>query len=192
MIGYHNSVLNQVKKLRHDVVTSTYTHFTIDDRKFPKYRIAVWLQMWTNILSTNPENLYPVVGEDGIEGLVRKMDIIKTQLNEYNWNVCREPITKKKDHLMQSAFDSLNKSLKELQIAVKWSDESTTTDDTVYIVGKLFGHNLEDWLICGVFTSKAKAETACISQNRFVGPMSMNEFNEELTWPGMYYPMRKP
>jgi len=57
----------------------------------------------------------------------------------------------------------------------------------------IVGESLEgddSWAFVGVYDSQKKAEDACITENYFVGPATLNETSplEIVEWLGAYYP----
>lgn len=58
----------------------------------------------------------------------------------------------------------------------------------LWIVGKAIAPS--GWEFCGVFSSKEKADAACISKAYFIGPATLNEAISDVTeeWVGSYFP----
>ena len=64
------------------------------------------------------------------------------------------------------------------------------TGDVVWVVGRLLENHDSYWGLCGVFTEEFLAVEACINENYFTGPASLNEaLPYEITdWKEAYYP----
>lgn len=58
----------------------------------------------------------------------------------------------------------------------------------LWLVGKYT--TFEPWELIGVFDSEEKAVNACVKDNYFVGPVTLNVAfpDEPVEWPGCYYP----
>lgn len=63
-------------------------------------------------------------------------------------------------------------------------------NDEIFIVGKYIKKTKDGavWEFEGVFSSKDKAEAACVDRNYFVGPCLFNRIPSDCEWPGCYYP----
>ena len=59
----------------------------------------------------------------------------------------------------------------------------------IWLVGQLFDDKT-DWEVVGVFDTQDAAEAACVDENYFVGPLTLNEVSnkEHEEWVGAYKP----
>ena len=64
----------------------------------------------------------------------------------------------------------------------------------IWLVGQWKGTETP-WEVQGVFDSEQKAIAACVDDQYFIGPLTLNEEMPQETmreWPGAYYPKAKP
>ena len=65
----------------------------------------------------------------------------------------------------------------------------------VWVVGKFIKMTDQGsvWDLSGIFDDEKDAVASCIGDKYFVGPMLMNKntFDEQIVWPGVYYPNLK-
>jgi hypothetical protein len=65
----------------------------------------------------------------------------------------------------------------------------------LYVVGKVLKNTKDGrlWEFQGIFTSKILAESACIEENFFIGPVKLDSRipMKSIPWSGAYYPKHK-
>lgn len=62
----------------------------------------------------------------------------------------------------------------------------------LWVVGRFHGDT--DWSFQGAYQSEGKAIEACIDEDYFIGPATLNGRvpHERMEWPGSYYPLLEP
>lgn len=60
----------------------------------------------------------------------------------------------------------------------------------LWVVGKLICYETKTWEFQGVYSSKEKAINACIKDEYFIGPATLDSGlpDESVEWGGAYYP----
>jgi hypothetical protein len=58
----------------------------------------------------------------------------------------------------------------------------------VWVVGQYLAE--QSWAMVGVYSTQAGAEEACVQEDHFVAPITVDTppMRESLEWPGLYYP----
>ncbi len=63
----------------------------------------------------------------------------------------------------------------------------------LFIVGKLLPAQPGAWEFVGVFDSELLAIDACLDEQHFIGPATLNQIIVTTqTWPGCYFPLAPP